>query len=191
MSLATWPPMKCGPRSTTGWRGSSGTIARHWCLSTRGAWPRRGARLAAITGAARSPTTPTTTSSRNPRRSSSARSTRTSPSRASAGDIFLLGNRAWRIRRVEAGKVRVEDARGAAADDPVLARRGTGTDDRAVDGGRRAAREVDRAARGSATPRGVAWVATSARSRTLGAATGDLPGRGPRDARRAADAGPG
>src|SRR5205085_9129945 len=26
------------------------------------------------------------------------------------GDIFLLGNHSWRIRRVEAGKVRVEDA---------------------------------------------------------------------------------
>ncbi len=30
-----------------------------------------------------------------------------------AGDIFLLGNRSWRIRKVEAGKVRVEDAQGA------------------------------------------------------------------------------
>ncbi len=31
---------------------------------------------------------------------------------SSAGDIFLLGNTSWRIRRVEAGRVRVEDARG-------------------------------------------------------------------------------
>ena len=31
-----------------------------------------------------------------------------------AGDIFLLGNAPWRIRRVEAGRVRVEDAQGAA-----------------------------------------------------------------------------
>ena len=30
------------------------------------------------------------------------------------GDIFLLGNTPWRIRRVENGKVRVEDARGLA-----------------------------------------------------------------------------
>jgi ATP-dependent Lhr-like helicase len=30
-----------------------------------------------------------------------------------AGDIFQLGNRAWRIRRVEAGRVRVVDAAGA------------------------------------------------------------------------------
>ena len=31
---------------------------------------------------------------------------------SSAGDIFQLGNTAWRIRRVEAGRVLVEDARG-------------------------------------------------------------------------------
>jgi ATP-dependent Lhr-like helicase len=31
-----------------------------------------------------------------------------------AGDVFLLGSTSWRIRRVEAGRVRVEDARGAA-----------------------------------------------------------------------------
>ncbi len=29
-----------------------------------------------------------------------------------AGDIFLLGNTSWRVRRVETGKVRVEDAHG-------------------------------------------------------------------------------
>ena len=29
-----------------------------------------------------------------------------------AGDVFLLGNTPWRIRRVESGRVRVEDARG-------------------------------------------------------------------------------
>jgi ATP-dependent Lhr-like helicase len=31
-----------------------------------------------------------------------------------AGDVMLLGNSSWRIRRVESGKVRVEDAAGAA-----------------------------------------------------------------------------
>jgi ATP-dependent Lhr-like helicase len=31
-----------------------------------------------------------------------------------AGDVFLLGTTSWRIRRVEAGRVRVEDAHGAA-----------------------------------------------------------------------------
>ena len=37
---------------------------------------------------------------------------------SSAGDIFLLGNTSWRIQRVEAGKVWVEDARGAAPSVP-------------------------------------------------------------------------
>src|SRR5581483_7648621 len=31
-----------------------------------------------------------------------------------AGDVILLGNSSWRIRRVEMGRVRVEDAAGAA-----------------------------------------------------------------------------
>ena len=35
-----------------------------------------------------------------------------------AGDIFLLGTTSWRIRRVEPGRVRVEDAHGAAPSIP-------------------------------------------------------------------------
>lgn len=35
-----------------------------------------------------------------------------------AGDIFLLGNKSWRIRRVSAGKVWVEDAHGAPPNIP-------------------------------------------------------------------------
>jgi ATP-dependent helicase Lhr and Lhr-like helicase len=35
-----------------------------------------------------------------------------------AGDVFLLGTTSWRILRVEAGRVRVEDARGAAPSIP-------------------------------------------------------------------------
>ena len=35
-----------------------------------------------------------------------------------AGDIFLLGTTSWRIRRVEAGRVRVQDAAGAAPSIP-------------------------------------------------------------------------
>jgi ATP-dependent Lhr-like helicase len=31
-----------------------------------------------------------------------------------SGDVFMLGSTSWRIRRVEAGRVRVEDAKGAA-----------------------------------------------------------------------------
>jgi ATP-dependent Lhr-like helicase len=35
-----------------------------------------------------------------------------------AGDIFLLGNTSWRIRRIEKGKIRVEDAHGQAPNIP-------------------------------------------------------------------------
>ena len=35
-----------------------------------------------------------------------------------SGDVFLLGNTSWRIRRVENGRVRVEDAHGAAPSIP-------------------------------------------------------------------------
>jgi ATP-dependent Lhr-like helicase len=35
-----------------------------------------------------------------------------------AGDVFLLGNTSWRIRRIEKGKVRVEDAHGQAPNVP-------------------------------------------------------------------------
>jgi len=34
------------------------------------------------------------------------------------GDVFLLGNTSWRIRKIESGVVRVEDAHGAAPDIP-------------------------------------------------------------------------
>ena len=34
------------------------------------------------------------------------------------GDVFLLGNTSWRIRRVESGRVRVEDAQGASPSIP-------------------------------------------------------------------------
>ncbi|MGH7108433.1 MAG: Lhr family ATP-dependent helicase, partial [Acetobacteraceae bacterium] len=35
-----------------------------------------------------------------------------------AGDVFLLGTHSWRIRRIEPGRVRVEDAHGAAPSIP-------------------------------------------------------------------------
>ena len=35
-----------------------------------------------------------------------------------AGDVFLLGTHSWRIKRVESGRVRVEDAHGAAPSIP-------------------------------------------------------------------------
>ena len=61
-----------------------------------------------------------------------------------AGDVFQLGNTSYRILRVEPGRVRVEDAHGARAEHPVLARRGARAQRRAV------ARRVAAARRGRA-----------------------------------------
>ena len=49
-----------------------------------------------------------------------------------AGDVFQLGNRSYKIQRVERGVVRVEDAHGMAPDHSVLARRGARPHRRAV-----------------------------------------------------------
>ena len=60
------------------------------------------------------------------------------------GDVFQLGNVSYRILRVEPGRVRVEDAHGAAADHSVLARRGARAQRRAVGGVSRLREELDR-----------------------------------------------
>ena len=57
-----------------------------------------------------------------------------------AGDIILLGNSSWRIRRVEPGRGARRGRGRRAADDPVLAGRGAGAHARAVGRGRGAAR---------------------------------------------------
>ena len=57
-----------------------------------------------------------------------------------AGDIILLGNSSWRIRRVEPGRGARRGRGRRGADDPVLAGRGAGAHARAVGRGRGAAR---------------------------------------------------
>ncbi len=64
-----------------------------------------------------------------------------------AGDIFLLGTTSWRIRRVETGVVRVEDAHGAPPIDSVLERRRPRPHDRALARSRGRARRNRRARR--------------------------------------------
>jgi ATP-dependent Lhr-like helicase len=43
-----------------------------------------------------------------------------------AGDVFLLGNASWRIRRIESGRLRVEDAHGAPPSVPFWMGEGPG-----------------------------------------------------------------
>ena len=70
---------------------------------------------------------------------------------SSAGDVFQLGNTSWRVLQVGAGVVRVADAEGCAADHSVLARRGAGTERRALARGQRFARGRRGSLKGCAT----------------------------------------
>lgn len=74
---------------------------------------RRGARLAAITSGGAIPDTADYEVVQDPEGTVIGSVNEDFAIESMAGDIFLLGNASWRIRRVEAGKVRVEDARGA------------------------------------------------------------------------------
>jgi len=79
-----------------------------------------------------------------------------------AGDVFQLGNTSYRIQRVEAGKVRVEDAHGAAPNIPFWLGEAPGRSDELSFGVARLRGEIDRllaAAEGEAgIERAVDWL---------------------------------
>jgi ATP-dependent Lhr-like helicase len=74
---------------------------------------RRGARLAAITSGGAIPDTADYDVIEEPQGTFVGKVNEDFAIESMAGDIFLLGNTSWRIRRVESGTVRVEDAQGA------------------------------------------------------------------------------
>ena len=74
--------------------------------------PRRGARLAAITNGGAIPDTADYDVIQFPDETFVGKVNEDFAIESLAGDIFLLGNRSWRIRRVGSGKVWVEDAQG-------------------------------------------------------------------------------
>src|SRR5262249_5923202 len=73
---------------------------------------RRGARLAAVTSGGAIPDNNNYTVVQWPEETRVGEIEEDFAIESSAGDIFQLGNTAWRIRRIEAGRVLVEDARG-------------------------------------------------------------------------------
>ncbi len=75
---------------------------------------RRGARIAALTGAGAIPDTSQYQVVAEPDGAVVGQVDEDFAVESIAGDVFLLGNVSWRIRRIEAGVVRVEDAHGAA-----------------------------------------------------------------------------
>ena len=94
-------------------RGRSGAFLHRDCVHgvIRG---RRGARLAAITSGGAIPDSAQYLVLAEPDETVVGTLDEDFAVESLAGDVFLLGTTSWRIRRVEAGRVRVEDARGAA-----------------------------------------------------------------------------
>jgi ATP-dependent Lhr-like helicase len=96
--------------STT--RGRAGALLHRDAVGRR-LRGRRGARLAAITSGGAIPDLATYDVLLEPEGTPIGTLDEDFAIESMAGDIFLLGNSSWRIRRVEMGKVRVEDAGGA------------------------------------------------------------------------------
>ena len=106
-------------------RGRSGTYLHYdrvnGCLRAR-----RGARLAAITSGGAIPDTANYSVILEPDGHVIGSLDEDFAIESMAGDIFLLGTNSWKIRRVEAGVVRVEDAHGAPPSVPFWNGEGRG-----------------------------------------------------------------
>ena len=89
------------------------TALLHWDRVHDRLRPRRGARLAAITGGGAIPDVADYDVVEEPAGLLVGKVNEDFAVESMRGDIFLLGNKSWRIIRVEAGRMRVEDAAGA------------------------------------------------------------------------------
>jgi ATP-dependent Lhr-like helicase len=94
-------------------RGRSGAYLHRDAVNRR-LRPRRGARLTAITSGGAIPDTANYLVVKEPEGITVGTVDEDFAVESMAGDVFLLGTTSWRIRRVESGRVRVEDAKGAA-----------------------------------------------------------------------------
>ena len=93
-------------------RGRSGALLHHDSVNGR-IRGRRGARLAAITSGGAIPDTSAYAVVAEPEGTVVGSVDEDFAVESMAGDIFLLGMNSWRIRRVEQGRIRVDDAHGA------------------------------------------------------------------------------
>jgi ATP-dependent Lhr-like helicase len=96
-----------------GSRGRTGALLHRDAVNRR-LRGRRGARLAAITSGGAIPDTALYEVLLEPEGTVVGTVEEDFAIESMAGDVFLLGNSSWRVRRVENGRVRVEDAAGAA-----------------------------------------------------------------------------
>ena len=124
-------------------RGRSGTFL-HYDRVNGKLRARRGARLAAITCGGAIPDTANFNVIVEPEGHVVGTLDEDFAVESMAGDIFLLGTNSWKIRRVEAGVVRVEDAHGAPPSIPFWNGEGLG---RTIE----LSREVSRGARARST----------------------------------------
>jgi ATP-dependent Lhr-like helicase len=106
-------------------RGRSGTYLHYDRVNDR-LRARRGARLAAITSGGAIPDTANYSVILEPDGHVIGSLDEDFAIESMAGDIFLLGTNSWKIRRVEAGVVRVEDAHGAPPSIPFWNGEGRG-----------------------------------------------------------------
>jgi len=106
-------------------RGRSGTFLHYDRVNGR-LRARRGARLAAITSGGAIPDTANYNVVVEPEGHVVGSLDEDFAIESMAGDIFLLGTNSWKIRRVEAGVVRVEDAHGAPPSIPFWNGEGLG-----------------------------------------------------------------
>ena len=106
-------------------RGRSGTFLHYDRVNDK-LRARRGARLAAITSGGAIPDTAAYTVVVEPEGHAIGTLDEDFAIESMAGDIFLLGTNSWRIRRVEPGVVRVEDAHGAPPSVPFWNGEGLG-----------------------------------------------------------------
>jgi ATP-dependent Lhr-like helicase len=93
-------------------RGRSGAYLHRDAVNHR-LRARRGARLAAITSGGAIPDTANFAVVAEPEGTVVGTVDEDFATESLAGDVFLLGTTSWRIRRIEPGRVRVEDAKGA------------------------------------------------------------------------------
>ncbi|HXS94971.1 MAG TPA: DEAD/DEAH box helicase [Candidatus Limnocylindrales bacterium] len=98
-------------------RGRSGAFLHRDAVNRR-VRGRRGARLTAITNGGAIPETSQYLVVAEPEGTTVGTLDEDFAVESLAGDVFLLGTTSWRIRRVEPGRVRVEDAHGAAPNIP-------------------------------------------------------------------------
>jgi ATP-dependent Lhr-like helicase len=89
------------------------TALLHWDRVHDRLRPRRGTRLAAITSGGAIPDVADYDVVEEPQGLMVGKVNEDFAVESMRGDIFLLGNKSWRIVRVEAGRMRVEDAHGA------------------------------------------------------------------------------